>query len=70
MLNFDLMGKSGGFFFYTAYKDNVLLFIQAYSTTGQGHISEEERTRIIKAAHKATRRLSVLSLYEITDGHD
>lgn len=47
ILNFKLMGKIGGFFFYTAKKNNVLVFIQAYSTTGKGQISEEEYTKII-----------------------
>ena len=36
ILNFKILGKSGGFFFYTARKGNVLIFIQAYSTTGKG----------------------------------
>lgn len=52
MLNFKLLGKSGGFFFYTAYKNKVLLFIQAYSTNGKGQISDEERNKLIDIACK------------------
>lgn len=52
MLNFDLRGTEGGFFFFTGYKDDVLLFIQAYSTTGRGTISEKERNNIIETAFK------------------
>lgn len=52
IMNFDLRGVSGGFFFYTAYKGNVVLFIQAYSTTGKGQISDAERDGIIDTAFK------------------
>lgn len=47
ILNFKLLEKSGGFFFYTARKGNVLIFVQAYSTTGKGQIPDAERDRII-----------------------
>ncbi|WP_400203585.1 hypothetical protein [Candidatus Methanomassiliicoccus intestinalis] len=58
ILNFKLLGKSGGFFFYTAYKNKVLLFIQAYSTNGKGQISDEERNRLIDAACKTIKHFS------------
>ena len=47
ILNFKLLGKSGGFFFYTARKRDALIFIQAYSTSGKRQIPEEERDRLI-----------------------
>lgn len=50
ILNFSLLGKKGGFFFYTAYKDDVLVFIQAYSTSGKGQIPDSERDALIDAA--------------------
>lgn len=53
ILNFDLSGKVGGFFFYTAHKNGALLFIQAYSTAGKGQISEPERDGIIESAWRS-----------------
>ncbi|NLI73397.1 MAG: hypothetical protein GX369_01300 [Euryarchaeota archaeon] len=53
VLNFDLLGKTGGFLFYTAYREEVLVFIQAYSTTGKGQISELECKNIVEAAYNA-----------------
>ena len=47
ILNFDLNGKSGGFFFYTARKKDALIFINAYSTSGKGQISDMERDHLI-----------------------
>jgi hypothetical protein len=52
ILNFKLLGKVGGFFFYTAHKKGVLLFIQAYSTTSKGQIPDAERNNIIESACK------------------
>jgi len=53
LLNFDLLGQAGGFLFYAAYKDRALMFIQAYSTTGRGQISDSECENIIECACKA-----------------
>ncbi len=53
ILNFKLLGKSGGFFFYTAHRNDILLFIQAYSTSGRGQIPDEERDAIIDAAFRS-----------------
>jgi len=52
-LNFDLLDQAGGFLFYAAYKDRALMFIQAYSTTGRGQISDSECENIIECACKA-----------------
>lgn len=46
ILNYNLTGKEGGFFFYTARKGSLLIFIQAYSTT-RGQIPESERDDLI-----------------------
>jgi len=52
ILNFNLLGKVGGFFFFTAHKNGVLLFIQAYSTAGKGQVPDPERDEIIEAAYR------------------
>lgn len=54
ILNYKLMGRTGGFFFYAARKGNVLVFVQAYSTEGEKQISDEERDSIIGCALKCT----------------
>lgn len=52
ILNFHLLGKKGGFFFFTARRGDVLLFIQAYSTNGKGQVPDTERERIIDVASR------------------
>lgn len=53
ILNFDLMGKKGGFLYYTAHVGGMLLFIQAYHTAGGGQIPYEEAEQIVNAVREA-----------------
>lgn len=50
ILNFDLMGKVGGFFFVACRKGTVVVFIQAYSTETGRQILEADRNELIVCA--------------------
>lgn len=47
ILNFKLLGKVGGFFFFAGRKDATVVFMQIYSTNAGKQIPEDERDGII-----------------------
>lgn len=48
ILNFHLMGKKGGFIYFTARKDNILVFSRAYHTTSKEMIPDDGRDAFIQ----------------------
>ncbi|WII08951.1 hypothetical protein O8W32_07205 [Methanomassiliicoccales archaeon LGM-DZ1] len=58
ILNYHLLGKTGGFFFYTGRKGDVVIFIQAYHTAGKETISDADRDGLIQAVFDTLARLS------------
>lgn len=50
ILNYHLMGRTGGFFFYVARRGGVLITIQAYCTSKEVNIPDDERDRLISIA--------------------
>lgn len=52
ILNFKLLGKTGGFFFFAGRKGDVLVFMQVYSTSGGGQIADGDRDGIIRSVYE------------------
>jgi len=51
ILNYNLMGKTGGFLYFTGRKGNVLAFAKAYRTSDQEQITDEGRDEFIRTIY-------------------
>ncbi|MEE3478358.1 MAG: hypothetical protein VZQ26_05425, partial [Methanomethylophilus sp.] len=56
ILNYDIHGKKGGFFYYTGRKGCLTVSIQAYHTQAMEAIPESERNALIDAVFSAIKR--------------
>ena len=52
ILNYDLMGKKGGFIYFVGCKENVLAFARAYHTSARETIPDDARDELVKTIYE------------------